>query len=110
MCDIHNILNQIVRSFSLGIVFSDNSELLGIAQSDNMVFVYRVGSDWSGKKVICNKFPLSGSPLHLLPAENGFCTGTSDGKIRYITLLINELNNKMKGQKSLLLGWNCIKL
>ncbi|XP_026316973.1 intraflagellar transport protein 172 homolog [Hyposmocoma kahamanoa] len=72
------------------IVFSDNSELLGIAQSDNMVFVYRVGSDWNGKKVICNKFPLSGSPLHLLPVENGFCTGTSDGKIRSLDCKSNK--------------------
>lgn len=69
-------------SFGLGLAFSENSELLGVAQSDNMVFVYRVGADWSGKKVICNKFPLTGSPLQLLSSENGFYTGTSDGKIR----------------------------
>lgn len=66
----------------LGITFSVNSELLGVAQSDNMVFVYRVGADWSGKKVICNKFPLSGAPMKLLPSDTGFYTGTSDGKIR----------------------------
>lgn len=69
---------------SSGISFSDNSELLGVAQSDNMVFVYRVGADWTGKKVICNKFPLTGAPTALLPAENGFSTGTSDGKIRLL--------------------------
>ncbi|KAH9637136.1 hypothetical protein HF086_016158 [Spodoptera exigua] len=45
--------------------FSENSDLLGVAQSDNMVFVYRVGADWSGKKVICNKFPLTGAPISL---------------------------------------------
>ncbi|CAF4909041.1 unnamed protein product [Pieris macdunnoughi] len=72
------------------IVFSENSELLGVAQSDNMVFVYRVGADWSGKKVICNKFPLTGAPLHLLPAENGFFTGTSDGKIRLLDCKSNK--------------------
>lgn len=66
----------------VGMSFSDSSELLGVAQSDCMVFVYRVGADWSGKKVICNKFPLTGAPMTLLPAENGFFTGTSDGKIR----------------------------
>ncbi|XP_063827893.1 intraflagellar transport protein 172 homolog [Ostrinia nubilalis] len=64
-----------------GITFSDNSELLGVAQSDSMVFVYRVGADWSGKKVICNKFPLTAAPMKLLPADNGFFTGTADGKI-----------------------------
>ncbi|XP_053606177.1 intraflagellar transport protein 172 homolog [Plodia interpunctella] len=72
------------------ICFSENSELLGIAQSDNMVFVYRVGADWSGKKVICNKFPLTGSPTHLLPADNGFYTGTTDGKIRSLDCKSNK--------------------
>ncbi|XP_049874490.1 intraflagellar transport protein 172 homolog [Pectinophora gossypiella] len=72
------------------ISFSDNSELLGVAQSDNMVFVYRVGAEWSGKKVICNKFPLSGAPLRLLPAEAGFYTGTSDGKIRVLDCKSNK--------------------
>lgn len=75
-----NIMNYLTN---VGLAFSENSELLGVAQSDNMVFVYRVGADWSGKKVICNKFPLTGTPLRLLSGENGFYTGTSDGKIRY---------------------------
>ncbi|KAG6442224.1 hypothetical protein O3G_MSEX002174 [Manduca sexta] len=70
--------------------FSENSELLGVAQSDNMVFVYRVGADWSGKKVICNKFPLTGVPMRLLPAESGFFTGTSDGKIRSLDCKSNK--------------------
>ncbi|CAK1556183.1 unnamed protein product [Leptosia nina] len=79
------------RSYIINsIMFSENSELLGVAQSDNMVFVYRVGADWSGKKVICNKFPLTGVPLHLLPAENGFFTGTSDGKIRLLDCKSNK--------------------
>ncbi|XP_045495842.1 intraflagellar transport protein 172 homolog [Colias croceus] len=79
------------KSYTItSIVFSENSELLGVAQSDNMVFVYRVGADWSGKKVICNKFPLTGAPLHLLPAENGFFTGTSDGKIRQLDCKSNK--------------------
>lgn len=75
------ILNVVL----VGICFSENSEMLGVAQSDNMVFVYRVGADWSGKKVICNKFPLSGMPTHILPTDNGFFTGTSDGKIRLVS-------------------------
>ncbi|XP_068618701.1 intraflagellar transport protein 172 homolog [Battus philenor] len=72
------------------ISFSENSELLGIAQSDNMVFVYRVGADWSGKKVICNKFALTGAPIKLLPGETGFLTGTTDGKIRALDCKTNK--------------------
>ncbi|KAG7296181.1 hypothetical protein JYU34_021282 [Plutella xylostella] len=70
--------------------FSENSELLGVAQSDHMVFVYRVGADWSGKKVICNKFPLSGAPTQLLPAELGFYAGTTDGKVRILDCKTNK--------------------
>ncbi|CAH2039718.1 unnamed protein product, partial [Iphiclides podalirius] len=55
-----------------------------------MVFVYRVGADWSGKKVICNKFPLTGAPMKLLPSESGFFTGTSDGKVRSLDCKSNK--------------------
>ncbi|XP_026731686.1 intraflagellar transport protein 172 homolog isoform X2 [Trichoplusia ni] len=79
------------------ISFSENSEMIGVAQSDNMVFVYRVGADWSGKKVICNKFPLTGAPMSLLPAENGFYTGTSDGKIRSLDCKINKSSSMWTG-------------
>ncbi|XP_061715257.1 intraflagellar transport protein 172 homolog isoform X2 [Cydia pomonella] len=79
------------------LAFSDNSELLGVAQSDNMVFVYRVGADWSGKKVICNKFPLTGAPVRLLPAEQGFYTGTSDGKIRSLDCKSNKSSSLWSG-------------
>ncbi|KAF9405516.1 hypothetical protein HW555_013781, partial [Spodoptera exigua] len=77
--------------------FSENSDLLGVAQSDNMVFVYRVGADWSGKKVICNKFPLTGAPMSLLPADNGFYTGTTDGKIRSLDCKSNKSSSMWTG-------------
>ncbi|XP_073947252.1 intraflagellar transport protein Oseg2 isoform X2 [Choristoneura fumiferana] len=80
-----------------GLSFSENSELLGVAQSDNMVFVYRVGADWSGKKVICNKFPLTGAPMRLLAADAGFCTGTSDGKIRSLDCKSNKSTSLWTG-------------
>ncbi|XP_047027262.1 intraflagellar transport protein 172 homolog [Helicoverpa zea] len=79
------------------IAFSENSELLGVAQSDNMVFVYRVGADWSGKKVICNKFPLTGTPMALVSADNGFFTGTSDGKIRTLDCKSNKSSSMWTG-------------
>jgi intraflagellar transport protein 172 len=36
--------------------FSPQSDKLAVAQSDNMVFVYKLGSEWGEKKSICNKF------------------------------------------------------
>lgn len=38
------------------LAFSSDSTKLAVAQSDNIVFVYRVGESWSDKKSICNKF------------------------------------------------------
>ena len=32
------------------------STKLAVGQTDNIVFVYKVGEDWGEKKVICNKF------------------------------------------------------
>lgn len=37
-------------------VFSPQSDKIAIAQTDNMVFVYKVGTEWGDKKSICNKF------------------------------------------------------
>lgn len=39
------------------LVFSPDSTSLAVAQSDNIVYVYKLGTTWKEKKVICNKFP-----------------------------------------------------
>eukprot|EP00959_Pyramimonas_sp_CCMP1952_P474800 9503851-Pyramimonas_sp.AAC.10 len=36
--------------------FSPDSSKLAIGQSDNIVFVYKLGAEWGDKKSICNKF------------------------------------------------------
>uniref|UniRef100_A0AAQ5YZD1 Intraflagellar transport 172 n=1 Tax=Amphiprion ocellaris TaxID=80972 RepID=A0AAQ5YZD1_AMPOC len=36
--------------------FSPDSTKIAIGQSDNIIFVYRIGEDWGDKKAICNKF------------------------------------------------------
>ncbi|GBG73915.1 hypothetical protein CBR_g17630 [Chara braunii] len=36
--------------------FSPDSAKLAVAQSDNIVFIYKLGYDWGDKKSICNKF------------------------------------------------------
>lgn len=40
-----------------GLAFSPDSTRLAVAQSDNIVYVYKLGENWNDKKVICNKFP-----------------------------------------------------
>ena len=43
------------------IAFSPDSTRLAVAQSDSIVFVYKLGASWADKKSICNKFPTPGS-------------------------------------------------
>jgi hypothetical protein len=38
-------------AFSLGLVFSPDSTKLAVAQTDNIVFVYKIGDDFGEKKV-----------------------------------------------------------
>ena len=42
-----------------GLAFSPDSTKLAIAQSDNIVYVYNLGSAWGDKKSICNRFTQS---------------------------------------------------
>lgn len=46
-----------------GICFSPDSTKLAVAQSDDIVFVYKLGTGWNEKKVICNKFPLTSAAI-----------------------------------------------
>ena len=48
-----------------GLAFSPDSERLAIAQSDDIVFVYRLGATWEDKKAIVNKFYLQTGGAHI---------------------------------------------
>ena len=68
--------NYVVRSLK----FSPDPESpkLAVAQSDNIVFVYKWAGDkdegvWGGKKSICNKFPGSSSVTSLVWATGHPC-------------------------------------
>ncbi|KAM4521459.1 intraflagellar transport protein 172 homolog isoform 2-T2 [Odontesthes bonariensis] len=72
-------------------VFSPDSTKIAIGQSDNIIFVYRIGEEWGDKKAICNKFVQTSAVTHLLwPAENAIVFGLVDGKVR----LANTQTNK----------------
>lgn len=65
--------------------FSPGSDKLAIAQSDCMVFVYKLGADWGDKKSICNKFQHSNPITSLVwPTKrlNDLVYGLSDGKVK----------------------------
>jgi len=73
--------NYVVRQM----MFSPQSDKLAIAQTDNMVFVYKLGSDWGDKKSICNKYP-SSSPATCLAwpmkRPNEILYGLAEGKVK----------------------------
>lgn len=55
------------ESYSIrDIAFSPDSTKLAVAQSDNIVYVYKLGQTWSDKKVICNKFPQTTSLMAMV--------------------------------------------
>ena len=74
-----------------GMSFSPDSSKLAVAQSDNIVFVYKLGLEWGDKKTICNKFLQTSSVTALTwpkahPNEVAF--GLQDGKVK-----IGQLRN-----------------
>ncbi|XP_028253563.1 intraflagellar transport protein 172 homolog [Parambassis ranga] len=72
-------------------VFSPDSTKIAIGQSDNIIFVYRIGEDWGDKKAICNKFVQTSAVTCLLwPSEHAVVYGLADGKVR----LANTQTNK----------------
>jgi len=73
--------NYVIR----GLEFSQDSERLAVAQSDNIVFVYKLGKTWGDKKTICNKYPQTCAVTALAwPSQriSEMVFGGADGKVR----------------------------
>ncbi|KAJ1524676.1 hypothetical protein HK096_001193, partial [Nowakowskiella sp. JEL0078] len=77
----------------VSMAFSPDSTKLAIAQSDCVVFVYKLGLDWGEKKSICNKL-IQTSDITCLtwPKEqhNAVVFGMQDGKVRVGHLKTNK--------------------
>lgn len=82
-------------SYSIsGLAFSLDSTRLAVAQSDNIVFVYKLGESWNEKKVICNKFPQSSSVTSMIWLTNGtIVAGLDDGKVKGLNCKTNKSQN-----------------
>ncbi|XP_030627149.1 intraflagellar transport protein 172 homolog [Chanos chanos] len=71
--------------------FSPDSTKISIAQTDNIIYVYRIGEDWGEKKVICNKFVLTSAATCLVwPAEHVILFGLAEGKVRLANTKTNR--------------------
>ena len=76
-----------------GMAFSPDSTKLAIAQSDSIVFVYKLGADWGEKKSICNKFAQGASVTCMTwPNERHgeLVIGLADGKVKVCHLKTNK--------------------
>ena len=73
--------------------FSPDAQKIAIAQSDNIVFIYKLGLEWKDKKSICNKFPVSSSVTCLTwpkDRHGEIVFGLSEGKVRVGILRSNN--------------------
>lgn len=78
-----------VKNFAVrGMAFSPDSTKLAIAQSDNIVFVYRLGPKWGEKKSITNKFSQSSAITTIAwPSahSNELFFGLAEGKVKTVS-------------------------
>ena len=75
------------------IIFNPESTKLAIAQSDNFIFIYKLGTQWGERKSICNKFENSSSVTCMVWSKaktNNIYYGISEGKIKLGNLKNNE--------------------
>lgn len=87
---------SITDFFITGMVFSHDSSKIAIAQSDNLVSIYRIGMEWGVKKAICNKFPQN-SAVTCISWPNAAAQGmelvgfgTQEGKVKVGILKTNK--------------------
>jgi len=75
-----------------GLSFSPDGTKIAVGQTDNILFVYKIGEDWGEKKVICNKFIQQSSVTCLIwPPEQPFIIfGLAEGKVRIANLKSNK--------------------
>lgn len=88
--------SYIVRAMA----FSPDSQKLAIAQSDNIVFVYKLGLEWGEKKSICNKFAQNSSVTCMTwPTDrnNELIIGLAEGKVKVGILKSNKSSSLFGG-------------
>nr|CDJ87483.1 intraflagellar transport protein 172 homolog [Haemonchus contortus] len=79
------------------VCFSPDSSRLAVAQTDNVVYVYKVGESWTEKKVIVNKLPQSAATTVVQwPFDDKLLIGLRDGKLRVGILSSNKCTSLYK--------------
>ncbi|BFY99323.1 hypothetical protein BsWGS_02362 [Bradybaena similaris] len=74
-----------------GLAFSSDSTKIAVGQTDNIIYVYKIGDDWGEKKVICNKFVQNSAVTCLVwPPDQPIIYGLADGKVRSANTRTNK--------------------
>jgi len=76
-----------------GLAFSPDSTKLAVAQTDNIVFIYKLGTEWGEKKSICNKFAQTSAVTCVCwPSQhpNEIVYGLAEGKVKAGNLRTNK--------------------
>ncbi|KAJ1353157.1 Intraflagellar transport protein osm-1 [Parelaphostrongylus tenuis] len=79
------------------ICFSPDSSKLAVAQTDNVIYVFKIGETWKEKKVIVNKLPqTSAATVVEWPFDDKLLVGLADGKLRVGLLSSNKCSSLYK--------------
>ncbi|OWF38575.1 intraflagellar transport protein 172 homolog [Mizuhopecten yessoensis] len=74
-----------------GLAFSSDSSKIAVGQTDNIIYVYKIGEDWGDKKTICNKFVQQSAVTCMIwPNEQPIVFGLADGKVRAANIKTNK--------------------
>ncbi|XP_073968518.1 intraflagellar transport protein Oseg2 isoform X1 [Rhodnius prolixus] len=89
-----NSKNNRMSYWVKGLAFSPDSTKIAVGQTDNIIFIYKLGEEWGDKKVICNKFPQH-SPVTCLVwlSEGPIVFGQADGRVRAAHISSNKTQN-----------------
>lgn len=88
------------------VAFSADCTRLAVAQSDNIVYVYKLGAtNWTDKKIICNKFALPGSVCDMIWLAAGpIVAGLEDGAVRALNCKTNKSQNLYASDSSMVVA------
>ncbi|CAI2357816.1 unnamed protein product [Caenorhabditis sp. 36 PRJEB53466] len=86
------------KSFTiLCMAFSPDSSCIAVGQSDNVLFIYKIGASWNEKKVIVNKFVQPSAVTCLSwPFDDKILVGQLDGKVRIGLIKTNKCSSLYK--------------
>jgi intraflagellar transport protein 172 len=79
----------------IAIEFSPASQKIAVAQSDNIIYIYKIGAEWGDRKSICNTFSMPSAVTCLVWPRyivSEIILVLAEGKVHTGVLKINKSN------------------